>query len=57
MNPVVSRRRILTVLAQIAIPESWPTQELHLRYARNMRHDPTSGTFHPRTTSLFFIKS
>jgi hypothetical protein len=54
---MVSRRRVFTVLAQVAVPKRWPAQELHLRDARDVRHNTTTGTLHPRTASLDMFQS
>ena len=53
---MVSRCRVFTVLAQVAVPKSWSAQELHLRDARDVRHYTTARALHPRTTSLCFKK-
>ena len=56
VDPVVGRVRVLSVLAQVAVPERRPALELHLRDARNVRHDPAGRALHPRTRFLFFFK-
>ena len=55
VDPVVGRVRVLSVLAQVAVPERRPALELHLRDARNVRHDPAGRALHPRTRFLFFF--
>lgn len=52
VDPVVRRVRVLAVGAQVAVPERRPALELHLRDARDVRHDAARRTLHPRSRFL-----